>query len=140
MTAAAPTDVDAYLAALPTDRHDPFIAVRERIHAAVAGLGETISYKMPAVTRDGHVVMFFAAWKQHIGIYPIPPFDDPLEARIAPFRAATDTVRFPYRVAIPDGLIEDLTAAIVARHDDRVSQVAVVEIGTHDGDAMGQPR
>ena len=82
MTTTAPADVDAYLAALPTERHDVFNVVRERIHASVAGLGETISYKMPAVTRNGDVVLFFAAWKQHIGIYPIPPFDGPLEARV----------------------------------------------------------
>jgi uncharacterized protein YdhG (YjbR/CyaY superfamily) len=119
MTTTTPTDVDAYLVTLPADRHDACSAVRARIHA-VAGLGETISYKMPAVTRHGDVVLFFAAWKHHIGMYPIPPFDGTLEARIAPFRAATDTIRFPYRQPIPDGLIEDLTAAIVARHDDRV--------------------
>ena len=122
MTAAAPIDVDAYLATLPADRHEPFTTVRARIHASVAGLGETISYKMPAITRHGDVVLFFAAWKHHIGMYPIPPFDGPLEARITPFRAATDTIRFPYRQAIPDGLIEDLTAAIVAIHDSRLTR------------------
>lgn len=118
MTSAAPTDVDTYLATLPLDGRKAFTAVRARIHAAVAGLGETISYKMPAVTRRGDIVLFFAAWKHHIGMYPIPTFDDPLEARVAPFRAATDTVRFPYKQAIPDGLIEDLTTTIVALHDD----------------------
>jgi uncharacterized protein YdhG (YjbR/CyaY superfamily) len=119
MTATTPTDVDTYLATLPADRHEPFTAVRERIHASVAGLGETISYKMPAVTRHGDIVLYFAAWKHHIGMYPIPTFDGPLEARVAPFRAATDTIRFPYNQAIPDGLIEDLTATIVVRHHDQ---------------------
>ena len=121
MTASTPTDVDTYLAALPADRHEYFTAVRARIHASVSGLGETISYKMPAVTWHGDIVVFFAAWKQHIGLYPIPTLDDLLEARIAPFRAATDTVRFPYRWPTPDGLIEDLIRAIVARHDDHRS-------------------
>ena len=118
MTATTPPDVDAYLASLPANRHDAFTAVRVRIHASVADLGETISYKMPAITRHGDIVLFFAAWKHHIGMYPIPRFDDPLESRISPYRAATDTIRFPYRQAIPGGLIEDLTTAIVARHDN----------------------
>ena len=116
MTATTPADVDSYLAGLHADRHEAFTAVRARIHAAVSGLGETISYKMPAVTRDGDVVLFFAAWKHHIGMYPIPTFDEPLQARIAPFRAATDTIRFPYQQPIPAGLIEELTTAIVALH------------------------
>ena len=118
----APADVDAYLASLPVDRHAVFVDVRSRVHASVAGLGETISYKMPAVTWQGDIVLFFAAWKNHIGLYPIPTFDEPLESRIAPFRAATDTVRFVYRRPIPDGLIEDLTCAIVARHEPHLSR------------------
>jgi uncharacterized protein YdhG (YjbR/CyaY superfamily) len=118
MIATTPTDVDDYLARLPADRHDAFTTVRKRVHTASAGLGETISYKMPAITWHGDIVLFVAAWKHHIGMYPIPHFEGPLEARIAPFRAATDTVRLPYRQPIPDALIEDLVAAIVARHDD----------------------
>jgi uncharacterized protein YdhG (YjbR/CyaY superfamily) len=109
------TEVDAYIAALDEQQRQAITAVRAHIHAAVAGLGETISYKMPAVTLDGQVVLFFAAWKKHIGLYPIPRFDGALEASIAPFRAATDTVRSTYRQPMPGELIEALTVAIVAR-------------------------
>jgi uncharacterized protein YdhG (YjbR/CyaY superfamily) len=123
-------DVDAYVAGLPSEHRDKLTAVRDRIHDAVAGLGETISYKMPAVTRNGDVVLFFAAWKRHIGMYPIPAFEGPLESRVAPFRAATDTIRFPYRQPIPDGLIEDVTAAIVANHDGRVGREALGQVPT----------
>ena len=130
MSTQRSTDVDAYVAGTAAEHRDKFTAVRDRIHAAVAGLGETISYKMPAVTRNGDVVMFFAAWKGHIGMYPIPAFDGPLESRVAPFRAATDTIRFPYRQPIPDGLIEDITAAIVANHDGRVGCEDVDQVPT----------
>jgi uncharacterized protein YdhG (YjbR/CyaY superfamily) len=121
MSTQRSADVDAYVAGSPAENRDKFTAVRDRIHSSVAGLGETISYKMPAVTRNGDVVLFFAAWKHHIGMYPIPAFEGPLESRVAPFRAATDTIRFPYRQPIPEGLIEDVTAAIVANHDRRVA-------------------
>jgi uncharacterized protein YdhG (YjbR/CyaY superfamily) len=117
MTASAPIDVDAYLAGLPAERSERFRDVRHRIHAGVGGLGETISYKMPAVTRDGDVVLFFASWKHHTGLYPVPRFDGVLEERVSSYRAATDTVRFPHRQPIPDDLIEAITAAIIARHD-----------------------
>ncbi len=119
MTSAAPVDVDAYVADLPADHRERFGDVRERIHAGVAGLGETISYKMPAVSRNGDIVLFFASWKHHTGLYPIPRFDGPLEDRVSPYRAARDTVRLPHRQPIPDGLVEAMTTAIVALHDDR---------------------
>jgi uncharacterized protein YdhG (YjbR/CyaY superfamily) len=130
MSTQRSVDVDAYVAESPAEHRDKVAAVRDRIHASVAGLGETISYKMPAVTRNGDVVMFFAAWKRHIGMYPIPAFDGPLESRVAPFRAATDTIRFPYRQPIPDGLIEDITAAIVANHDRRVGREDLGQLPT----------
>ena len=37
MSATTPIDVDSYLATLPADRHEAFIAVRERIHASPFG-------------------------------------------------------------------------------------------------------
>jgi uncharacterized protein YdhG (YjbR/CyaY superfamily) len=109
-------DVDRYFAALPEDRRVALADVRRRIHGAVEGLGERISYNMPAVTCNGHVVLFFAAWKTHIGLYPIPRFEDAdLEARVAPLRAAKDTVRLAYKRPIPDGLVEAIAEAVAAR-------------------------
>ena len=109
--------VDSYLHELPPDRQARFIEVRERVHAAVPGLGETISYKMSAFTHEGDVVLFAAAWKQHIGLYPVPRFDEELEAQVAPFRAAKDTVQLLHRRPLPDGLIEAITAEVVARRE-----------------------
>ena len=109
--------VNEYLHSLPPDRQQRFSEVRERVHAAVPGLGETISDKMPAFTHEGDVVLFVAAWKQHVGLYPIPRFDDPLESMVAPHRAATDTVRLLHRHPLPDGLVEAITAEVVARRE-----------------------
>jgi uncharacterized protein YdhG (YjbR/CyaY superfamily) len=122
MTANSPIDVDTYLSELPHERRERFGEVRGRIHAAVSGLGETISYKMPAVTWHDDVVLFFASWTHHTGLYPIPRFDGPLEEQVSEYRAATDTVRFPHRRPIPDGLIEAITAAIVTLHDRRITK------------------
>ena len=109
--------VDEYLRSLPPDRQQRFTEVRDRVHAAVPGLGETISYKMPAFTHQGDIVLFAAAWKQHIGLYPVPRFDEPLESRVAPLRAAKDTVRLLHRQPVPDGVVEDIMAEVVARHE-----------------------
>lgn len=110
---ARSAEVDDYIAALTSQQQEAITQVRERIHATVDGLGEKISYKIPGVTIDGKVVLFFAAWKTHIGMYPIPVFDDPLEARVKPHRAAKDTIRFMYRDGIPDGLVEAIARAMI---------------------------
>ena len=56
----------------------------------------------------------FAAWKKHLGVYPIPTLPEPLESEIARYRAAKDSVNFPYSNPVPYELISRVTAAIVA--------------------------
>jgi uncharacterized protein YdhG (YjbR/CyaY superfamily) len=70
---------------------------------------------MPTVTLNGKSLMYFAAWKKHIGIYPIPVLDDPLEAQVAPFRSGQDSVRFPLREPIPYALIESIAGVLRQR-------------------------
>lgn len=41
-----------------------------------ASIDETISYQMPTVTLDGKYLVYVAAWKNHIGLYPVPPLSD----------------------------------------------------------------
>ena len=38
-----------------------------------------------------------------------------LEREVAPYRAATDTVRFPYNKSVPYGLIEGIVVALLER-------------------------
>ena len=70
---------------------------------------------MPTVTLDGVPLMYFAAWKRHIGVYPVPPAQGALERELAPYRAAKDTVRFPLSRPVPYELIERLAAFLAER-------------------------
>ena len=63
--------------------------------------------------------MHFAAWKNHLAVYPTPTGDQSFEQEIAPYRAAKSTVRFPLRKPIPYNLIERLVAYRVKHGMDR---------------------
>jgi uncharacterized protein YdhG (YjbR/CyaY superfamily) len=67
---------------------------------------------MPAVMLDDRYALHFAGWKKHVGLYPIPALEDGLEAEIAPYRTAKDSVRFLYSEPIPFDLIERVAAAL----------------------------
>lgn len=124
---AAPADVDEYLAALPDDRRATLQAVREAIHRGVAsGSGATgpgatgpavekIRYGMPAVLLDGRYAVHFAAWKKHLGLYPVATLSDALEARVAPLRSGVDSVTIPWTTPAPLDLIEAIAAELAAR-------------------------
>ena len=76
---------------------------------------EKMRYGIAAVMLGGRYALHFAGWKKHIGLYPVPTLDEPLESEIAPYRAEKDSVRFPHSKPIPYELIRSVTRAIVAR-------------------------
>lgn len=117
--ATSHANVDDYIQDLPEAVRPIMTELRRRLHAAAPGAGEAIRYQMPTITLGGRYLVYFAAWKRHIGLYPIPRLDDALEAEIAPYRAAKDTVRFPLRQPLPFDLIDRLMAVLVERHASR---------------------
>ena len=63
------------------------------------------------VVEQGYVV-HYAAWKHHIGLYPIPALDTELEQEVSRYRAAKDTMRIPLREPIPHDLLGRLVTAL----------------------------
>jgi uncharacterized protein YdhG (YjbR/CyaY superfamily) len=118
--AAGFTTVDEYVASLPEDVRDVMERIRATIRSVVPDVGETISYQMPTFTLDGLPLVHVAAWKKHIGLYPLPPMDDELAAAVAPYRAATDTMQLKYARPIPYDLVERVMTVILQRRMDGV--------------------
>ena len=114
MTASAPVDIDDYIAGFPAEVQQVLAEVRRVVNDAVPGGEEKIRYGMPAVMLGGRYAIHFAAWKKHLGLYPVPVLDDDLEAELAPYRAAKDSVNFVYSKPIPYDLISRVSRAIVA--------------------------
>jgi uncharacterized protein YdhG (YjbR/CyaY superfamily) len=110
----SPSNVDQYIASFPEDVREVLTRIRATILAAVPACGEKISYGMPMVTVDGRNLVSFAAWKKHIGVYPIPEGDAAFRAEIAPFRDAKATARFPLDEPIPYDLIGRLAGFLAA--------------------------
>ncbi|MET0734451.1 MAG: DUF1801 domain-containing protein [Microbacterium sp.] len=112
---AAPTTIDEYIAGFPPEVAERLQRIRETIEAEVPDPEERIRYGMPAVMLGGRYALHFAGWKKHIGLYPVPTLDDPLQTELAPHRAEKDSVVFSHTKPIPYELIGRVTAAIVAK-------------------------
>jgi uncharacterized protein YdhG (YjbR/CyaY superfamily) len=112
--AATPDSVDAYIAALSGEARAVAEAVRKTIRSAAPDATEAISYGMPTFRLGGTYLIYFAAWKKHIGVYPIPR-DTAFEDEVAPYRAAKDAVHFPYAKPIPRELIAKIVRHMAAR-------------------------
>jgi uncharacterized protein YdhG (YjbR/CyaY superfamily) len=110
--------IDDYISSFPEDVQIILEDVRRTIRNAAPAAHETISYQMPTITLNGKSLVYFAAWKHHIALYPIPAADDAFNQELAPYRAAKGTVRFPLRKPIPYDLIERLVALLVKQRLD----------------------
>jgi uncharacterized protein YdhG (YjbR/CyaY superfamily) len=107
--------VDAYLASFPEEVRAILEQVRTTIRAAVPGAEETISYDIPTFKVDGRPVVYFAGWKHHVSVYPIPEVDEALEGELAPFLAAKGTLKFPLDRPIPYELIGRAAGLLAAQ-------------------------
>jgi uncharacterized protein YdhG (YjbR/CyaY superfamily) len=103
--AKTPKTVDAYIAGFPAEVRERLEKVRATIHKAAPGAGEMISYRIPAVTLEGKYVVYFAAFKQHIGMYPAPRGSEKFKQELEGYAGGTGTVRFPFDRPLPLGLI-----------------------------------
>jgi len=102
--------IDDYIGSFPEDVRVILQQVRRTIRGAAPDAEETISYKIPTFTLNGKDLVYFAAWKRYVSLYPLPPTNEALEQELAPYRAAKSTARFPYSQPIPYDLIGRLVA------------------------------
>jgi uncharacterized protein YdhG (YjbR/CyaY superfamily) len=73
---------------------------------------------MPTITLNGRDLVYFAAWKRHISLYPIPAVDEAFDRELEPYKAAKGTLRFPLARPIPYGLIQRLVELRVKQQAD----------------------
>jgi len=110
-----PATVDEYIDSRPGDAAEILREIRRRVHAAVPGAGEVISYGIPALTIGGKNLIFFGAWKTHISVYPVPAGDAALHQDMAPYLAGRGTLKFALAKPVPYELIQRVAAALAAQ-------------------------
>lgn len=106
---ATPADIDAYIAAAPVSVRPILKRIRATIRKAAPDAEEVISYRMPAF-RGRAILLYFAAFKAHIGVFPPVTGDAALERELAPYRGPKGNLRFPLDAPIPYDLIARIAA------------------------------
>src|SRR5271170_6212389 len=98
-------DIDGYISQFPADVQAILQKVRTTISTAAPEAKETISYLMPAFKLHGMLV-YFAAWEKHIGLYPPISGDQTLEKAVARYAGPQGNLQFPLDEPIRYDLIE----------------------------------
>lgn len=102
-----PRDIDEYIAAAAPVAQPMLNEMRRVVRAAAPKAEECISYRMPAFKQDG-VLIYFAAFTHHIGVFPPVSGDAALEKAVAPYAGPKGNLRFPMDRPIPFTLIRKI--------------------------------
>jgi len=100
-------DIDEYIARFPAQIQAILQQIRLTIREAAPDAKEVISYQMPAFHQAGHLV-YFAAWKEHIGFYPPVAAEAEFKQEVAPYEGPKGNLQFPLDQPIPYDLIRKI--------------------------------
>ena len=114
------TDIDGYISQFPTEVQAILERVRETIRKAAPDAKEIISYQMPAFRQHG-ILVYFAAWKKHIGLYPPISGDKSLEKAVARYAGPKGNLQFPLDEPMPLKLIERIVKLRVKQDGEKAA-------------------
>ena len=123
------TPIDDYIAESRPDLRPVLERVRATIRAAAPDASEVISYRMPAFRGHG-ILVYFAGFTSHIGLYPPVSGDADLERDIARYAGPKGNLRLPLEKPIPFELIEGIVRLRAQQDRERVSRAGGKRGGT----------
>ncbi|MEN9852083.1 MAG: hypothetical protein RI996_26 [Candidatus Parcubacteria bacterium] len=101
-------NVDEYIQKADKEKQQILLEMREIIISTIPSVEEKIAYSMPAYLYKGKPLLYFAAMKGHLGIYPTPGPIATLQTELQGFSTSKGCVRIPYGKRLPKKLVVQL--------------------------------
>lgn len=102
--------VDEYIKQFPDDVQQLLEKIRTIIKEKAPGAVESISYQMPAYKTNGKPLVYFAAYKNHIGLYATPSGHSEFAVELSKYKQGRGSVQFPLNQPLPTELIGKIVA------------------------------
>ena len=115
-----PANIDEYVSGFAPEVQAILERIRSTVHEAAPASQETISYQIPAFTLNG-VLVYFAAFKKHIGFYPPVRGDAALEKAVSRYVGEKGNLQFPLDEPIPYALISRIVKLRVRQNRARAA-------------------
>lgn len=117
--------MDEYILQFPPEVQETLKTLRQVIKESAPDAEEKISYQMPTFTLHGHLV-YFAAYKNHIGFYPTSSGIKAFKHEISEYKNSKGAVQFPLEKPLPYELIRDIVkfrvAGNIKRAEDKLKK------------------
>lgn len=107
------TTIGEYISPFPEEIQAILEKVRLAIHNAVPEAVETMSYGIPTFNLNSKHIVFFAGWKHHVSLYPMPAGDEAYQQELSHYKRAKGTIQFPFDTPIPYDFVEKTVTFLV---------------------------
>lgn len=121
MDVKKPENIDEYIGGFPSDIQKILEKIRMTIQKAAPDAKEKISYMMPAFEQNG-IVVYFAAFKNHIGLYALPSGHEAFKEELSKYKSGKGSVQFPLKEKIPYALITKIVKFRVKENLEKVKK------------------
>ena len=114
-------NIDDYISGFPVEVQYLLQQVRVKIKESAPGAQEAISYGIPTFKLNGNLV-HFAAFKNHIGLYPTPSGLEEFEKELSSYKQGKGSVQFPLDKPLPLDLIGKIVEYRVRKNTEKKLQ------------------
>ncbi|URC12440.1 iron chaperone [Flavobacterium sp. B183] len=121
METKKPENIDEYIGAFPNDVQEILERIRMTVQNAAPDAKEKISYSMPAFEQNG-IVVYFAAFKNHIGLYALPSGHDAFKEELSKYKSGKGSVQFPLNQPMPYDLITEIVKFRVKENLEKIKK------------------
>lgn len=101
-------NVNQYIQTFPDNVRQVLDKVRQIILQVAPEATESIAYGMPAYKTYGKPLVYFAAFKNHLGLYATPSGHAEFAKELSPYKQGKGSVQFQFGEPIPYELIEKI--------------------------------
>jgi len=123
---AKPATIDEYIAGFPEEIRSVLQQVRETIQQAAPEAAETISYGMPAYKFQGKPLVYFAAFKNHLGFYATPAGHEAFAEELSRYKQGKGSVQFPLNQPMPLELITRMVKFRIMKNLEKAAKKKTV--------------
>ncbi len=101
-------DVKVYISTFPEAFQNRMIKVRDLILQHAPEAEESISYGIPSYKTFGRPLIYFAGFKNHIGLYATPSGHEKFKKELSTYKQGRGSVQFLMKEEMPYDLIEQI--------------------------------
>ena len=98
-------NIDDYISDFPGETQKYLNEIRELIRKLAPDSVESISYAIPTFSLNGKYLVYFAGFKNHIGLYPTPVGMEAFKEELLNYKTGKGSVQFPLNKPLPIALI-----------------------------------